>query len=89
MALLLLVHCLDGLLSLRYLLANSRSLGNKPDCLLAEWGFALDAPHGRPITKHAELDNLRAAVGCDCSNEYRGAFHVPLLPALAALSSTR
>src|SRR5690242_12602138 len=82
--------CLDlGLLPLRSLLAHPRSLGNKPDRFLAEPGSVADTAHGGPTTTSAELDNVRTAVGCDCTDEYRGAFHVSLLPALAALSFTK
>src|SRR2546430_4284786 len=75
-----------GLLPLRYLLANSRSLGNQSDRISAEPSPAVNAAHGKPTTAPAGLDNFRAAVGCDCVDEYRSALHASVLPALAALS---
>src|SRR2546430_5339219 len=75
-----------GSLSLCYLLANSRGLGNRSDGIPAEPGFVVDTTHGGPQSSSAELDNLRTAMGCDSSGEHRSALHVPFLPALAALS---
>src|SRR2546430_13598718 len=75
-----------GLLPLRYLLANSGSLGTQSDRISAEPSPAVNAAHGKPTTAPAGLDNFRAAVGCDCVDEYRSALHASVLPALAALS---
>src|SRR5256885_8090176 len=72
-----------GHLSVCYLLANSRGLGNQFDRISAECGSVADIPNGRRINPHAGLDNLRAAVGRDCADEYGGPVHVPALPALA------
>ena len=75
-----------GLLPLRYLLANSRSLGNQSDRISAEPSPAVNAAHGKPTTAPAGLDNFRAAVGCDCADEYGSPVHVSILPALAHVS---
>ena len=72
-----------GPVSLRYLLADARSLGNQSDRIPAEYGSTVDPTHGGPTATIAGLDNFRVAVGCDCVDEYGSPVHVPALPALA------
>src|SRR5882724_10026136 len=72
-----------GLIPVRYLLADSRGLGDEPDRIPAEPGSAIDTAHSRPTATIAGLDNFRAAVGCDCADEYGSPVHASFLPALA------
>src|SRR4030081_3272025 len=75
-----------GLLSLRYLLANSRGLGNKSDRIPAEPGSSVNTAHGGPTTAQAGLDTFWTSMGCNCPDQYRSALHVSVFPDLAALS---
>src|SRR5215470_999930 len=76
-----------GIVSIRDLLASASGVGDEPECVSAQPGFAAGVSPERNLP-HARLDLLRLAVGRDPAHQHRHSFAAAVFSALASGSQT-